>query len=143
MKVVIDTNVLWVSISRRSSSHWIFQSILDGSLTLCVTTDILDEYAEIISKKLGQQTSEAVLNVIENIQNIDFVTSYYRWRTIKMDPDDDKFVDYAISSNSVGIITQDSHFNVLKDLPFPNVPVFTIQEFQVFFNKYKNNSFKS
>ena len=54
MRVVIDTNVLWVSVSRRSDSHWIFQAILDGLLTLCVSTEILEEYAEILTEKLGQ-----------------------------------------------------------------------------------------
>lgn len=55
MRVVVDTNVLWVSISRRSQSNWIFKAILEGTLTLCVTTDILEEYAEIISMKLWEQ----------------------------------------------------------------------------------------
>ena len=140
MKVVIDTNVLWVSISRRSATHWIFQAILDGSITLCVTTDILEEYAEIISQKLGNQVSEAILNVFENLPNVNFITRYYRWQIIKQDPDDDKFVDCAIASNSIGIITQDNHFKVLKKLPFPKVSVYSIEEFETIFTKLKNSN---
>lgn len=34
MKVVIDTNILLVSISRRSPFHWIFQRLLDGGYPL-------------------------------------------------------------------------------------------------------------
>lgn len=60
MRVVIDTNVLWVSVSPRSESHWIFQALLDGRLTLCVTTDILGEYDEIIGLKLDSEASEAI-----------------------------------------------------------------------------------
>jgi len=48
MKLVIDTNIFWVCISRRSSTNWIFQNLLAGEFILCVTTDILDEYVEII-----------------------------------------------------------------------------------------------
>lgn len=62
MKIVLDTNILWVSISRRSETHWIFRAILDDTITLCVTTDILDEYAEIMTQKLGFEVSETVLS---------------------------------------------------------------------------------
>ncbi|MEZ0610487.1 putative toxin-antitoxin system toxin component, PIN family [Fibrella sp. WM1] len=98
MRVVVDTNVLWVSVSRRSASHWIFQAILNGSLTLCVTTEILEEYAEIMSSKLGTDASEAVLSVFDNLPNLELITRYYRWHAITNDPDDDKFVDCAVGS---------------------------------------------
>ena len=140
MKVVIDTNVLWVSISRKSSSHWIFKAILDGSLIVCVTTDILEEYSEIISQKLGLNISEAVLNVFENLENIEYITSYYRWLIVKKDPDDDKFVDCAIASNAIGIITQYSHFKVLKKIAFPKVRIFSIGEFEEYYLENKSKS---
>ena len=46
MKVVIDTNILLVSISRRSPFHWIFQQLIDGKYIICITTEILSESAE-------------------------------------------------------------------------------------------------
>lgn len=133
MKVVIDTNVLWVSISRRSASHWLFQAILDGSLTLCVTTEILDEYAEIMSSKLGVEASEAVLSLFDNLPNFQLVTRYYRWFAIKSDADDDKFVDCAVAANAICIITEDRHFRVLEKLDFPKVNVMNINKFEAFY----------
>ncbi len=53
MNIVLDTNVLLVSISTRSSSNWVFQQLVEGGYTLSVTTDILDEYAEIIEQHMG------------------------------------------------------------------------------------------
>lgn len=138
MRVVIDTNVLWVSISRRSKTHWIFRAILDGSLTLCVTTDILDEYAEIIGFKLGAETSEAVLSTLENLSNVRFITRYYRWLAIKADPDDDKFVDCAVAAIAECIITEDKHFNVLKKLDFPRVNVMSIEQFADYFQQHNS-----
>jgi putative PIN family toxin of toxin-antitoxin system len=135
MRVVIDTNVLWVSVSRYSTSHWIFKAILDGSITLCVTTDILDEYAEIMSLKLGFETSEAVLSIFDNLPNVHLVTRYYRWFAIKADSDDDKFVDCAIAANATCIVTEDRHFRVLKYLPFPKVQALTINEFTDLYSK--------
>jgi hypothetical protein len=55
-----------------------------------LTTDIVDEYAEIMSLKLGAEASEAVLSVFDNLPNIELVTRYYRWFTIKADADDDR-----------------------------------------------------
>ncbi len=48
MKVVIDTNVLLNVIFEGSKNHWIQKALEQGELTLCVSTDILDEYAEIL-----------------------------------------------------------------------------------------------
>ena len=47
-RLVIDTNCLIQCISRRSAYHDLWLSLLDGRNSLCVSTEILDEYAEII-----------------------------------------------------------------------------------------------
>ena len=49
---------------------------------------------------------------------------------IRLDPDDDKFVDYAIASNADFIVTHDKHFNVLKDIDFPKVQTVNLTQFQ-------------
>ncbi len=54
MKIVLDTNILLVSFSGKSSLHWVWKSLLANQFTLCVTTDILLEYEEIIGRYLGQ-----------------------------------------------------------------------------------------
>lgn len=53
-KVVLDTNVLLVSISTKSLVHWVFRALLDGKFVLCITTDILLKYAEIIGRHIEQ-----------------------------------------------------------------------------------------
>ena len=130
-KVVVDTNVLLVSISRRSRFHPIYRYFLDGLYTLCVTTDMLDEYEEILGQPqhLGSEVTQYVLETIENMPNVVFVTRYYRWELITADPDDNKFVDGALACNADYIVTNDGHFNVLKTLPFPRVNVISAEEF--------------
>jgi uncharacterized protein len=135
MRVVIDTNVLWVSVSRRSASHWIFQAILNGTLSLCVTTEILEEYAEIMSAKLGVEATEAILGVLDNLPNIELVTRYFRWYAITHDPDDDKFVDCAVAASADFIVTEDRHFNVLAELVFPKMAALTINQFESVFSQ--------
>ncbi|MFK7946124.1 MAG: putative toxin-antitoxin system toxin component, PIN family [Saprospiraceae bacterium] len=128
-KVVIDTNVLLVSISKRSKVHWVFKSLLEKKYILCVTTDILDEYAEIIEQHMGSEVSETVLQTLENLTNIEFVTRYYRFRLLK-DEDDNKFVDCAIASNAEYIVSHDKDFNILKHIEFPVVKVIDTDEFR-------------
>jgi predicted nucleic acid-binding protein len=54
---------------------------------------------------------------------------YYKWNLITVDPDDNKFVDCAIAANADYIVTNDKHFNILKEINFPKVSCITIEEF--------------
>lgn len=126
-RIVLDTNVLLVSISSKSKYHWIFEAFRNELFTLCVTTEILEEYAEIIELKMGLQAGENALGILENSLNVDFVTTYFRFNLLK-DEDDNKFVDCAIASNADFILTHDSDFNILKEIDFPSVSVINSEE---------------
>jgi len=128
-KIVLDTNVLLVSISKKSKLHWIFQNLLEEKYILCVTTDILAEYAEIIEQRMGKLASESALAVLENLNNIEFITTYYRFNLLR-DTDDNKFVDCAIASNADYIISHDKDFNILKQILFPKVNLANTIEFK-------------
>ncbi|WP_348824639.1 putative toxin-antitoxin system toxin component, PIN family [Flavobacterium aestuarii] len=130
-KIVLDTNILLVSISTKSKLHWIFKNLLEGNYILCLTTDILTEYAEIIELQMGSLASESALGVLENLPNVEFITNYYKFNLLK-DPDDNKFVDCAISSNADFIVTHDSDFNILKKIEFPKVTIINTSELQSF-----------
>lgn len=80
---MLDTNILWVSIARRSESHWVFEALIDEIYTFCVTSDILSEYEEIISQKLGENTANSVLEIIDNLTNVELITTFYRWTLIR------------------------------------------------------------
>lgn len=56
--------------------------------------------------------------------------SFFRFHLLSdIDKDDDKFVDCAITANADYIVTEDSHFNHLKSIPFPQLKVLTLDEF--------------
>lgn len=128
-KVVIDTNVFLVSISSKSKYHWIFEAILNENFFLCVTTEILDEYAEIIEQKMGYEAGETAMALIESLPNVIFTNSFFRFNLLK-DPDDNKFVDCAIAANADFLLTHDSDFNILKSIQFPIVNIIDIQQFR-------------
>ena len=59
------------SISRHSQTHWVIDELIKEKYTLCVTTEILNEYEEIISKKLGLDTAKSILELFDNLPNIE------------------------------------------------------------------------
>lgn len=130
MRLVIDTNILWISIPRNSPSNWLIQDLLNQKFTLCVTTDILEEYEEIIERFLGAKAAQNFMDFLEVLPNIEKVTKHIRWRLITKDPDDNKFVDCYLWGNANHLITHDKHFNVLKSIDFPKVNVISLDEFQ-------------
>ena len=131
-KVVIDTNILLVSVSPKSKSHWLFQAFLKQAFVLCVTTDILNEYAEIFEQKMSHAFSKSVMAILDNSENVEFVHKYYFWKAMPNDPDDDKYVDCAVACNARCIVSHDRHFRVLKALAWPKVAVMSLEEFRIF-----------
>ena len=122
-RLVLDTNTLIQCISRRSRYHELWRSFLDGRNQLCVTTEILAEYAEILERKTSATFASLALDVIINNPYTLFVTPYYKFNVITTDPDDNKFVDCAVAANARFIVTDDHHYNVLLDLEFPKVSI--------------------
>ena len=97
---------------------------------MCVTTDILNEYEEIIGYHLGKVLASNLLQLIENAPNVRLITKYFKWNLINADPDDNKFVDCAISANAKFLVSDDKHFRILKKISFPKVELLTADEFR-------------
>lgn len=133
MKIVLDTNILLVSISRRSQTNWIFQMLLDEEIVLCVTTDILLEYEEMIALHMSQRLAEETLGVLLSLPNVERIEKYFYFDLIPNDADDNKFVDCAIASGADFIVSEDRAFNILKSIPFPKVACLTLSEFSDLF----------
>ena len=121
MKVVLDTNLLLVIISNRSKDHDIFLALLNGQFEIYVTTEILLEYEEIITRKNGPAIARAVLSLLASLSNVHFIQTYYRWNLITDDPDDNKFVYCAIAGTCDLLISDDKHFRILEKIEFPKV----------------------
>ncbi len=128
-RIVVDTNVLLVSISERSKLHWLFRGLLAQQYILCVTTDILAEYAEIIEQHMGHYVSESVMGIFENLPNVVQITSYYKFQLLN-DEDDNKFVDCAVAANARFIVSHDKDFKKLSSIDFPKVLVIDTNQFK-------------
>lgn len=129
MRIVLDTNSLIQSISPKSIYHDVWLSVLSGRNTLCISNEILEEYAEILNRLAGKTTAELVLNTIIECKNVVFLTPYYHFNLITSDPDDNKFVDCAIQANARYIVTNDHHYDVLRQIEFPKVGIIKLTDF--------------
>ncbi len=130
MRVVFDTNVLLVALPSHSPFHCLYQAVVAERLELFVTTDTLAEYEEQISRRLGLARADMQLRELLNLPGVHELTVYYRWHLLAdLDPDDDKFVDCAIACGADYLVTNDRHFDRLKDLKFPRVNLIKAEDF--------------
>ena len=129
MRIVVDTNIFIASISKFSPFHWIYEKFIDKEYDIVVTTDILLEYQEKINEKYGLITCSEFIFTILTAKNTIFCQNYFFWNLINQDPSDNKFVDCYVSSASDYILTEDKHYNILKNIDFPKVKIIGIKEF--------------
>ncbi|MDZ7896884.1 MAG: PIN domain-containing protein [Arcicella sp.] len=61
MKIVLDTNILLTIISSKSSNRMIFDAFPEEQYELCITNEILEEYAEIIGNKMGKAVANTLV----------------------------------------------------------------------------------
>jgi len=132
-KVVLDTNILLVSISSKSKYHWIFKNLLNNKYQLYVSNEVLLEYEEIISKRFSEEVTKHVIRTLLHLANVTLVTPFFKWDLIPNDKDDNKFVDCYLISNSNVLVSNDKHFKCLKNIEFPRVNVIKIDEFEKLF----------
>ena len=128
-KIVLDTNCLISSLSRRGQYYPVWKGLQTGKYVLCVSTEILEEYAEIITQKMSVEVATNVIHLLLENQNVELINPYFRLQLIKDDRDDDKFVDCAFAANATYIVSDDKHYDVLKDIDFPKLLVLKLKEF--------------
>ena len=127
--IVLDTNCLLQVLPSKSIYHKLWTDVLDGKISLCVNTDILEEYEEVLARKT---TPEIATNIVEAIANLTTTTmqnTYVHFELLPADSDDNKFVDCAVASDAEYIVTNDKHFIPLKSIPWPKVEIIKIAEF--------------
>lgn len=126
----MDTNVLLVCLSPRSESHWLWESLLSAAFDLFVTTDVLNEYAEIIGREMGQEVADVALDLLTDLPNVRLIQKYYHWQLVEADPDDNKFVDCAIAAGAHYLVSEDRHLRVIRQFPYLNIELVLLSEFK-------------
>lgn len=97
MKIELDTNCLIKAVPPKSDCHYLLSALQQGRYTLCVSTEILLEYEEILTRFYGSAITENVLGFIIHLPNTEFVDAHFHWYLIYRDYDDNKFADCAVN----------------------------------------------
>lgn len=129
MNIVLDTNVLIVSLPRKSLYHPIYSALQNKVFDLFVSNEIFTEYEEQISMRIGISRTDLQLTELLNLSNVHKIEPFYFWQLIEADKDDNKFADCAISCNADYLVTNDNHYNILASIEFPRLNVINAQTF--------------
>lgn len=128
-RVVLDTNSLLQILGARSKYHFLFADFLNERYTLCVSTEIVLEYEEILRQKASAAAADLFLKVLSRSRNVIRKDPYFRLGLIKQDVDDNKFVDCAFVCQADVIVTDDGHFSDVTASPFPLFNVVGLDDF--------------
>jgi putative PIN family toxin of toxin-antitoxin system len=128
MKVVIDTNV-FVSSFFGGNPRRIIDLWKEEKITLYLSKDILDEYIEVL-QRIGLRNEDEIqelLSLFAKGFNILFTTKTPKIKVVKDDPDDDKFIECAISLKAEAIITGDKAVEAVGE--YMGIKIVTPQQF--------------
>ena len=98
-------------------------------MSLCVNTEILEEYEEIIGNKTTPAIASNIVEAIARLSTTYYQESYVHFGLIENDVDDNKFVDCAIASDAEYIVSNDSHFKILQEIEWPKVEVLLLEQY--------------
>lgn len=138
-RIVLDTNCLLMAIPRRSPYHKILVDFLKGNYLLCVSNEVVLEYEEILISKVGLVIANNIVNAIMASPYTIFIHPQNRYHLIDSDPDDNKFVDCAITAKAKYIVTQDRHYDVVRFNPKFD---FTAVDIDYFLNILSDQAFQ-
>lgn len=81
MKVVLDTNILLISIPKFSKYRPIFDALIENRFDLSISNEILTEY-----RKTNLLIANNIAELLINLPNVEHTVSYFRWNLIASDP---------------------------------------------------------
>ncbi|MBR1687723.1 MAG: putative toxin-antitoxin system toxin component, PIN family [Prevotella sp.] len=116
-------------LGAKSKYHSLFLKFLQNRYTLCVSTEILFEYEEILRHKASAVAADLFMKVIARSVNVERKDPYFHLNIIKQDEDDNKFVDCAFVCQADFIVTDDNHFIEAAQSEFPQFRIVKLDEF--------------
>lgn len=133
MKLVIDTNIFFAGLYYESYYTPIVYHLYHKRANVLISNSILLEYEEVLHRRYPPSALTDFFEFIHHSENVIFVNPAYRFRLPVVDKSDQKFVDCAICGGADFLITNDKHFNILKDVQFPKLQIIKAE---IFIEKY-------
>ena len=132
MIVCLDTNTVVQALAEGHSYHPILDEWIAGNLTWAVSTSVLVEYEEVLTRMSGPSRWRKLARLMDLAEltsgNLLRVTPSFHFNIITTDPDDNIFTDCAITAGADYLVSEDQHFVLLKNAGYKPQPI-TPREF--------------
>lgn len=128
MRVVLDTNVFVSGVFFGGVPGQILRAWRDSQIRIVLSEDIVKEYVDVLDRLVEQYSpisSEPIIELL--VSGTEIVAIKPLDKPVSADPDDDKFIACALSSETEIIITGDKH--LLEHNGYRDLVIVTPSEF--------------
>ncbi|MFH1877791.1 MAG: putative toxin-antitoxin system toxin component, PIN family [Candidatus Omnitrophota bacterium] len=127
-KVVIDTNVFVSAVLQKGSSTKVLDKWKEDKFVLLISPGIFDEYFEVIARPRFNQSEADIRELVELLtEKAVAVEPRISLNVVKGDPDDNKFLECAISGEADFVVSGDRH--LLDIEKYQGIEILKIAEF--------------
>ena len=113
-RIVIDTNIYISAIFWGGKPRAIVDLGRSGQVLIFTSLEIQAELERKLRTKFGLSDQEAAQILLDFSTFTKLISTSQRITVIEDDPDDDKFIECAVSSRSIFIVSGDKHLLNLK-----------------------------
>ena len=137
MILCLDTNTVVQALAQYHPFHPILDAWVAGHLTWAVSTPILLEYEEVLTRLSGPARWRKLARLMDLAEltggNVLRVTPSFQFHVVTADPDDNIFTDCAITADADYLVTEDVHFAPLAEAGYKPRPISPRQFITQFF----------
>ena len=139
MKIVLDTNVLVAGLlSPFGPCAQIVRMVSSGDLTLCLDARILSEYDEVLRRPKFRFRIDKVAALVDHLEHSGTIVASSPLSDPLPDPDDQPFLEVAVASQAVCLVTGNhAHFPRKRCQP---IKVLSPSEFLTFYRSQQKSS---
>lgn len=103
--LVIDTNVVFEGLTKKGgAAGLIVEAWLIGLLTACISTALVYEYEDVLSRKVSEARWNRLKPVLALlVEKSNFTPIYFSWRPSSPDAGDDLVIDCAMNAGATVI----------------------------------------
>jgi putative PIN family toxin of toxin-antitoxin system len=126
VKIVLDTNVVVSGIFWGGVPHTILEHCMSNEVEFIASSPIVNEYVRVISS-VGHKRPEFAKKWIDLISTSVTIVDVQVSLSVSRDPEDDKFVECAISGDADCIVSGDDDLLAVQDVH--GIPILRPSEF--------------
>lgn len=127
MRIVIDTNVVASGLIFGGKPEQLLELASESGVEMCVSSQILAEYEEIISRLSKKYPNHAKSITLKDLTNKALLVYPTQTVTVCRDPDDNKFIECALEGKCIYIVSGDADLLDLQS--YADVEIVTVTEF--------------